>query len=242
MPLRSLPFVFLLLTGRLNDLNACSLSDSLITAPAEPITKVRFVADTDQRFFFFRTPFGDRSGPDAFNIWGIRAGLLFPRKYKLGLGYYVGRQLFSRPGIVPEPYTRLTRRLSYLTAYYEPYLFRRKFWELSVPVEAGFGTVRYDSFNYPNQARTRRRGYFVPTGAALSLSLKFPELRRLRALRWFGVNFIGGYRVVPYVQSTDSQLGYNGFFYSISPAFFLDRFTVDYKKWRARQKTSRPIE
>ena len=126
------------------------------------------------------------------------------------------------------------RNLFFGTGYIEPFLFRKSWWELSVPFEIGFGkTILKDYAVNNDQLIGSGVKYFFPTGVGLSLSLKLPPGKRFKPLRWAGINFLTGYRydLDEHVYNTD----YDGFFWSISGAIFLDRIVNDYKSWRVKR-------
>jgi hypothetical protein len=194
--------------------------------PTQSHVTIKPTTDFDQRFSFIRS--------QSVNIWGQRAGILLNDWLKLGVGgYYMNdTRLNNRISKVSPAVHYSKTSLIFGTAYIEPYLLRRTYWELSVPFEAGYGKA--DSKVYAQtgdvllRANTRN---FVPTGAGLSLSLKFPPIGRFKPTSWVGINFLAGYRFCPLqsVYKTD----YDGAFWSISGAIFLDRMSDDYK---ARKK------
>jgi hypothetical protein len=190
---------------------------------------IKPTTDFDQRFSFIRS--------QSVNIWGQRGGILLNDWLKLGVGgYYMDdtRLNSNRPsnGAAETHYSKTS--LIFGTAYIEPFLLRRKYWELSVPVEAGYGKA--DSKVYAETGDISLRASsrnFVPTGAGLSLSLKFPPIGRFLPTSWVGINFLAGYRYCPL--ASIYKTNYDGAFWSISGALFLDRISDDYKAWKARR-------
>ncbi|KAB7729311.1 hypothetical protein F5984_16920 [Rudanella paleaurantiibacter] len=228
---------FILLTGFTGRVSAQSESppsaaDTLQPGENERPEKPKFIAETDQRFFFFKNPATNVRAQT--NVWGARAGFLLPINVKVGVGYYFTNQ---RTHGNWDGYNLRARRLSYGTLYIEPYYFRRKYWELSSPLEIGAGTARYEldrGLADENPAEIRRMLAF-PLGLGASFSVKFPPLWGFKPTRWFGINFMTGYRWTIQQRVPSNPNTFNGFYYSISPAIFLDRFYEDFKVWRNRK-------
>lgn len=210
-------------------------ADTLHPARNERSDKPKFIFETDQRFFFFK----DASPPllrNPINVWGARIGFLLPSNVKVGVGYYFTTQHISESW---EGYELIYRRLQYATAYVEPYFFRRRYWELSLPMEVGIGSARYELITSDTRQPDRRRTMAVPLSIGLSVSAKFPVLFGFQPLRWFGINFMSGYRYTlqQHVPTGPSTL--NGVYYSVSPAIFLDRIYQDIATWRAHRRERR---
>lgn len=205
-------------------------ADTLKPGQNEHPVRAKFIPETDQRFFFFKNPStGERA---RINVWGVRAGFLLPSNVKIGVGYYFTNQ---RADGQWDGLTIRTRRLSYGTAYVEPYYFRRKYWELSTPFEVGFGTARYELEKRQESQQEVRRVWAVPLGAGVSFSVKFPPILKFKPTRWFGVNFMTGYRLTLQGRVPSNPSTFNGLYYSISPTIFLDRFYEDFRAWRKRK-------
>ena len=190
--------------------------------------------DFDQRFSLL--------GPEFVNIWGARAGLLVNDKFKIGFGlYFLGE--FNKNKKVPLDITTPTyakRNLYFGTLYFEPFIFKRKYWELSLPIEAGFGKSIFRTFDSNTNVNTKNEStFFIPSGGGLSLSLKLPAILGWRPSRWIGINFLAGYRY----DFKEKYFGTNfdGAFWSVSGAIFLDRIADDIHYWRSVKKFKRSI-
>jgi hypothetical protein len=209
--------------------------DTTAAPKNERPSKPRFIAELDQRFFYFK----DRRQPllsNSTNVWGARAGLLWPSNVKTGLGFYYTNHAVDEPW---GGYQHINRRLTYVTAYIEPYFYRRRYWELSAPIEVGVGSAHY-SFTHSDEAESRTtQTLIVPLTVGLSVSLKFPMLWGFKPLRWFGVNLITGYRYTLHDEVINRQVTLNGLYYSISPAIFLDRIYADYEIWRKKHRKNK---
>lgn len=211
-----------------------------------------FTASTDQRFFFFKDTRTEDNRRVPVSVYGIRAGFLFPPKrdrpalqggrsasFKAGAGFYFLNQHIDRPGLLPNTSESVTRRLRIATVYYERYLLRRKAFEVSMPIELGYGHSRYEVND--DQAGTNEvaRGVFLPLGVGVSAAYQFPLVRWLRPLHWFGLNILTGYRFILKRDIPQSQINYTGLYLSVGPSFFLENLTADVKRWRQKRKKSR---
>ncbi|RYC69328.1 MULTISPECIES: hypothetical protein [Spirosoma] len=203
-------------------------ADTLRPGQNERPDKPKLIVETDQRFFYLK----NADQPllrNPVNVWGARAGLLLPVNIKVGVGYYFTNQSINEPW---DEFDVSRRRLQYATVYVEPYFFRRRFWELSTLVEVGLGSARYEMLNRDTQQPVHRRTVAVPLSVGLSASVKLPVVFGIKPLRWFGVNFMAGYRYTLHEPVPLSESTLNGLFYSISPAIFLDRIYQDIGGWR----------
>ena len=230
--IRALGIFLLLLSGQL-----VYSQVKIETAPDTTHKKTRSIKpafDFDQRFSFIRKA--------PVNIWGGRAGILVNEKFKVGMGaYFLNDKLKSIAvdSVTGEPKTYAHRNLYFGTVYFEPFLFRKKYWELSIPIEAGFGKSIFKVYetatnNYMGEVVK----YFFPTGAGLSLSLKLPAFFGWKPFRWIGINGLIGYRYDLYEKYY--QTNYDGMYWSISGAIFLDRVSDDIHYWK-EQKRKRKI-
>ena len=101
----------------------------------------------------FHYKFDSRSafiGNRNANVWGIKFGLGYNKRIRLGLGYnYLKSRLPSKVNLI-SPQTGLpvkTRlRMRYVSMYAEYIYFRKNKWELSVPVQLGIGSTKYVPF------------------------------------------------------------------------------------------------
>lgn len=227
-------------------LNRSKQPDSTLSARPTSLT---FTASTDQRFFFFGDTRNDNGRRVPVSVYGIRAGFLFPASrsragfdggraasFKAGAGFYFINQTLNRPGLLPNTSESVTRHLRIVTAYYERYLLRRNAFEVSLPLEIGYGHSRYERTGDPSREDEIARGVFIPLGVGVSAAYQFPTLRWFRPLHWFGFNVLAGYRFILKRDVPESNINYNGFYISVGPSFFLENLTADIKRWRQRRK------
>lgn len=251
-----LPYLIWLYIGT----TALAQPEASITAPAHTInhpdtthssrpTSLTFTASTDQRFFFFGDTRNDNDRRVPVSVYGIRAGFLFPAKherpnlrggrsasFKAGAGFYFINQHLDEPGLLPNTSESVTRHLRIATVYYERYLLRRKAFEVSLPIEFGYGHSRYERDDDQSNKHEVARGVFLPLGVGLSAAYQFPTVRWLRPLHWFGLNMLIGHRFILKKDIPDSQINYSGFYISVGPSFFLENLTADIKYWRQKRK------
>jgi hypothetical protein len=115
---------------------------------------------------------------------------------------------------------------------------RRKLWETSLVFETGYGrTVNSTIDKTDSNTVQKQNALFIPAGVGLSVNLKLPALFHIECFRWIGINAIAGYRTTIYLQ--DKQYNYNGFYWSLSGAIFLDRLFDDYHAWKRQRAIAR---
>ena len=196
--------------------------------------------DFDQRFSFIRKK--------EVNIWGARFGVLINEKFKVGFGAYFLKDKLKSISIdsLGQPLYYANRNLYFGTLYFERFLFRYKFVEFSIPIEAGGGKSVFQVYDDQTDVRVNRTvKFFLPTGAGLSLSVKLPPIGRFKPTRWIGINFLAGYRYCAFQGKFENifphrfETDYNGLFWSISGAIFLDRVTDDCKEWKRKKHIER---
>ncbi|WP_461131494.1 hypothetical protein [Spirosoma aerophilum] len=211
-----------------------------------------FTASTDQRFFFFKDTRTEDNRRVPVSVYGVRAGFLFPAthdrpalqggrsaSFKAGAGFYFVNQRLDRPGLLLNTSESVTRHLRIATVYYERYLLRRRSFEVSMPIEFGYGHSRYEINDDQADRHEIARGVFLPLGVGVSAAYQFPNVRWLRPLHWFGINILTGYRFILKRDVPESQINYTGFYISAGPSFFLENLTADIKHWRQKRKRNR---
>ncbi|MCA6439029.1 MAG: hypothetical protein ACRC0I_06995 [Sediminibacterium sp.] len=213
---------------------------------------IKPTGDFDQRFSFI----GDNN--KDINIWGYRVGLLVNDKYKFGIGGYTFNADFDAKKdstrIRTQNSTQTITNISQVsqtiffgTVYIEPYLIRRRRWEMSMVMEIGYGKVKIDSSNsnkvYVGTAPTpakntsaTRKEPFIPIGMGLSFNLIIPDKKGWHFLTYFGLNAIVGMRTVIY--DTDLKQNYSGFYYSLGTAIYIDRIFTDITGKKKQKKAA----
>ncbi len=143
------------------------------------------------------------------NFRGFQFGLIFKENHTLGLGFYRIIQNSQRPVKTKDNKTNTIVNqylsLNYTTFFYQYAIYKKRFWEIDIPFEIGFG--RADLKIEDSLTKTTLRHDIIPIlplGCGLQVIFK--------PVKWVGVSFMGGYR---YVQDKDKRLNFNGTYYSI---------------------------
>ncbi|GAA4402129.1 hypothetical protein GCM10023187_17030 [Nibrella viscosa] len=221
-------------------------SDTLEQPDPAPIVSLpsgldRLTAGLDRRFLFLK----DTKDLDGLNrlirVNGVRVGLWLTTRHQVGIGYSFIRQPLQQHNLLAEPvsFKAGLRRLNFFTVYYEPFLIRNDRWDVSLPVDIGWGTSRYEFATESVRGTLVKTGNFIPVGAGVSVTAKLPALPKCKALRWLGINAYAGYRTTLKKDFPGSQVAYRGFFYSVGPTFFLGRFWDDVQSWHRNRKKAR---
>ncbi len=211
-----------------SDSTAIIKKDSL---PKKKRVRLTPAGDFDQRFSFISN--------GGVNIWGYRIGALINDTYKVGIGGYFLKQELSgvKLDATGVPINQLTKSLYFGTIYYEPFLFRRKRWEMSMVFELGYGKAELDSSNKIRGRflTTSEKQDFVPAGMGYSVNFIIPDIKGLHFLTYLGLNGMLGLRKA--VFNSDLKYNYDGWYWSIGSAVFIDKIFADLK---GKNKKSAP--
>jgi hypothetical protein len=129
--------------------------------------------------------------------------------------------------------TQVNQELTFGTIFFEPFLFRKKRWEMSTVFELGYGQTRIDSNTIIRRTGnrtttstfTQTKEHFVPIGIGLSVNLIIPDKKGWHWLTYFGLNGMIGMRMVLF--ENDFKQNYDGYYWSIGTAIFIDRIFTD---------------
>lgn len=145
-------------------------------------TKPKLDVKFDNRFSFIRD--------NDVKTLGLKVGLSFRRKFKLGLG--INQMLLGAEKTVTEGDTSLPVNLEYF--YFSPYLeyvyFSSKRWEFSLSTQLGFGSASYQYTNAENKK--------IKLVESTILSYEPAMLIDYKIIRWFGIGTGVGYRFIYY--------------------------------------------
>ncbi|QKG55809.1 hypothetical protein GKZ68_03615 [Hymenobacter sp. BRD128] len=172
----------------------------------------------------------------AVRIIGLNLGLL-PRgkPYRLGLGGYTLRrsysQLYTYSGKGKNAKLKDTfspeLNLRYLTPNFTYIFLRRRFIELSIPVDIGLGRSHYTVTDEKGNVSTDNKGLFFPAEIGFGVLLK--------PTRWVGVSGAVGYRVS--LKEIDYKEDFDGWYYSYRLNLFVGPIWHDLRRahrdWRA---------
>lgn len=194
------------------------LKDSL---PKKKKLSLKPAGDFDQRFSFIEN--------QGVSIWGYRIGVSVNDVYKVGIGGYFLKQELAgiKLDATGVPINQLTKSLYYGTIYYEPFLFRRKRWEMSMVFEVGYGKAVLDSTNKIRGrflTKTEKQD-FVPAGMGYSVNLIMPDIKGLHFLTYIGLNGMIGLRKA--IFESDLKYNFDGWYWSIGSAIFIDKIFND---------------
>lgn len=146
-------------------------------------TKPKLDVKFDNRFSFIRD--GD------VKTIGIKVGVSFRRKFKLGLG--INQMLFPvESSVINNSDTLIPVDLEYF--YFSPYLeyvyYSSRRWEFSLSTQFGIGAA---SYQYKNE-----KGEKVKLRESTVLSYEPAMLIDYKIIRWIGIGTGVGYRLVLY--------------------------------------------
>ncbi len=204
-----------------------SKKDSAITLKE---IAIKPTTDFDQRFSYI--------DGQMINIWGYRIGVVVHDKFKIGIGGYY----FDQTGMgVQSSNSKMTttssveRKVTFGTVYFEPFVFRKEMIEMSLVFEAGYGKATIDSTSSDGEITTTKtsKQSFVPVGAGVSFNFKIPEIKHLHFLTYMGLNAMAGYRKT--VFESDKRANYDGMYWSIGTAIFIDKIFSDAKEKKQRK-------
>lgn len=222
---------FILATGIVHAQES-QVPDTIFAKKARPRLSLKPTTDFDQRFSFIEN--------QGVNIWGYRVGVLVNEKFKTGIGGYFLEQETAgiRVDADGNPYNRLKKSLYFGTIYYEPFIFRRKRWEMSMVFELGYGKATLDSTNkIRGQFLTKTEDQiFVPAGMGYSVNFIIPDIKHLHFLTYIGLNGMIGLRKA--VFESDLKYNFDGWYWSIGTAIFLDKIYSDIRYGRNRGKSN----
>ncbi|MFC5271428.1 hypothetical protein [Adhaeribacter terreus] len=122
-------------------LQAAVLPDSPDSTAVPAYKKARFVFNFDTRYTLFD------NGPIRVN--GLKTGVEWHNKFRTGIGYYFLRNPFVTkfPGAsADQPATEARVKFHYGAVYGEYVLLRNAKWELSLPLQAGFGKLKNEHY------------------------------------------------------------------------------------------------
>ena len=167
--------------------------------------KVRSYFAIDRRNSFIKN--------NAVQINGFQVGVLLFEKHTVGFGSYninthASRSFREKEKSYP---IDLALNVTYVTAFYQYTLIDKRYIEVDIPVELGYGSFQYTARDKMNDSvlQVRPHGNILPMGAGLNVVLK--------PFRWVGLSGTAGYRYVKDVGDNLQKVNvnFNGFYYSL---------------------------
>ena len=162
-------------------------------------------------------------------------GLTLYEKHTLGLGFYSIQSSKRNMRIIGDKKENLNQnlQLKYLTVFYHYPLIDKKYFDFGLPVEAGLG---YFTINVTDSTGASIPGFPRPKapmlifGGGISLSVK--------PIRWAGIHFIAGYRVV---KDNNTRLNFNGPFYAFGLQLYLHQIIQDSRYFIKKRNNKREM-
>jgi len=184
-------------------------------------------------------PYGNIDNRNSFNkpsnFTGYQLGLIINEYHTFGVGFYRLNQAPKAVATVHQGF-RL-RSLTYNTIFYEFMLLNRKYLEMDLPIELGFG-------NYVARITDTTNANFnksiVPKFFPLSVGVKLIA----KPVRWIGFSLMVGYR---HLIDENKVLDFNGFNFPVGIWVDLRQVYRDVKyygiyKKRYRRETKKILE
>jgi hypothetical protein len=209
---------FLILCIALFSLKAISQNDNL------PNNKKQFLKDSIAKKFkkdslhlyrFLKVrPYLDLDNRNTIirdfrvNVRGFLAGLVLFEKHAVGVGYYSINHKSSDRNIktvINNEEAFVTTRINYFTLFYYYILVDKKYFQINIPLEGGFGNYDINAFSKSTKEELQQnKGKLLLVGSGLTLVL--------RPIKHIGLSSKIGYRLV---SDETSNLNFNGLYYSL---------------------------
>ncbi len=176
---------------KIDSLNHSLRRDSLHTFRFK---KLRPYANIDNRNSF--------SLKHPTNLRGIQLGIIVNEYHTFGIGVYRLTRPSKDKSLINRNYQ--INDLQFLTFFYEYFLLNKRYLEIDLPFELGFGKYgakRTDGMSFVNDKSVVYG--FIPIAAGAKFILK--------PVRWVGLSIMGGYR---YVFEQKTNLNLNGAYFS----------------------------
>lgn len=194
----------------------------------------KLIADSmyTYRFKVLR-PYGNIDNRNSFyrpsNFTGFQLGVIVNEYHTFGVGLYQLNQATKAKATVNAGYS--LQSLRYNTVFYEYLLFNKRYYEVDLPFELGYGSyrARYSDTLNPFYNRSIRPS-FIP----LSAGIKFIA----KPVKWIGLSLMAGYRY--FIETgRDRVLDFNNLFYPIGIWVDLREIYRDIKYYGVQKKRYR---
>ena len=114
---------------------------------------------------------------------------------------------------------------------------------MSLVFEIGYGRAVLDSANSKRNGNrpativsVEDKQDFVPAGIGISFNFKVPDIKGLHFLTYVGINAMTGLRKT--IFESDLKNNFDGWYWSIGGAIFLDKVVADMKAKKAQKKAT----
>lgn len=142
-----------------------------------------------------------RSKPSNFN--GYQLGVIVNEYHTFGVGFYALNSASRSNSPVKKGYS--LRNLRYNTVFYEYLLFNKRYYEVDLPFELGYGSY-HARYTDTSMAIVNKNIY--PSFLPLSAGVKFV----VKPVRWIGLSLMIGYRY--FIEKKDI-LEFNNLFFPV---------------------------
>ena len=183
--------------------------------------KYRPYINLDQRNSFIRN--------QAININGLQAGILIHDRHVFGLGGYLitasskAKVKTKTDKNIP---TNRTLNMDYGTFFYQYTLLDKRFIEIDIQAEVGLGTYEYKYYELTSDKLLADRKAGILVGG-------IGPLLALKPTKWLGIIGMVGYR---FTSEKNSNLNFNGLYYSYGAWFDVRQMIRDYKYYLVKRK------
>lgn len=145
-------------------------------------SKVKLVLNLDSRQSFIKN--------QAVSMFGVKGGIQLHGKWRLGVGYYT---LFFPLNIAyldaDSSVLNLKVKFQYVSAYAEYVIFHKERWEISLPVQLGYGWSQFSKQSADEKTTYKVKEQNLTMGE-ISISGYY------RIWNWIGVDGGFGYRTI----------------------------------------------
>ena len=165
---------------------------------------------------------------EPVNLVGFLAGAAFYNRHIFCAGYYTLNRRTQKSIEVTDENNKTRREyliLNYFIFSYQYILLNRRFLQINVPFEVGYGLYSTKTTDRLNNYLQKSNGKIIPASGGLQFIIK--------PIKWVGVSCVGGYRHV--VQKENIDLNFKGFYYSFG--LWIDaRHVIRHTKYYFKKK------
>lgn len=185
--------------------------------------KIAFDFQFDNRNSFIRNK--------AISIQGINIGLNFASGVRWGIGGYRVIRPFQTYSSIDNQKITTNRELDlfYVTPNFQYSFIDKKWIDVSVLLEIGFGNIDYKIYTETHTKLREKKGFFIPSGIGTEV-LIIP-------IRWIGLDGMIGYRKS--LKSYEVNADFDGMFYSYGVKVFLGVIYHDLQYYHHKKKILR---
>lgn len=196
---------------------------SAVAMQAQVLDEIKGSFSKKPKFFFNFTQYNSFINRESANISGIKAGLEFNQKVRLGLGYgWLSSDIVDKIAIQKNDLSYQTNgqlKFNFVNTSFEYEFYTNDSWHLSVPLVVGAGGAHYEYIDRITKERTSTKNstvvLFEPTVNA-----------QYNIISWVGVSAGLGYRFA--VNGTrDYRKNFSSPIYTISLKIFFDEIYRD---------------